>query len=102
MGDVDEVEVEEPVEPEVEAEEQAEPEEAPTAEPEHTSAAAPEESVAEELRTALGSMREESDRIAGLETGQEQVEAAERFAEDAGRLDESIGSAARAADDDRG
>lgn len=54
----------------------------------------------EELRGALSEMRQEADRIATLETGDEQVEAAERFAEDAGRLDEQIGSAARAADDD--
>lgn len=54
----------------------------------------------EGLRDALGDMRSEADRIAALGTGEEQVEAAERFAEGAGRLDEQIGSAARAADDD--
>jgi len=64
--------------------------------------AEPQETVADELREQLGSMREESDRIAGLDTGTDQVEAAEQFAGDAGRLDEQIGSAARAADDDRG
>lgn len=63
-------------------------------------ASAPEDEVAASLRTALGEMRGEADRIATLGTGQEQVEAAERFAEDAGRLDEQIGSSARAADDD--
>jgi hypothetical protein len=55
----------------------------------------------DELRESLATMREEADRIAGLGTGQEQVEAAEQFAEDAGRLDEQIGSSARAADDER-
>lgn len=60
----------------------------------------PEAEVAESLRQALGEMRTEADRIAALGTGQEQVEAAERFAEDAGRLDEQVGSSARAADDD--
>ena len=56
--------------------------------------------ASDELRGALGEMRQEADRIAALETGDEQVEAAEQFAEDAGKLDEQIGSAARAADDD--
>lgn len=55
----------------------------------------------DELRESLAGMREEADRIATLGTGEEQVEAAERFAEDAGRLDEQIGSIARAADDER-
>ncbi|MCW2928615.1 MAG: hypothetical protein JWM86_2583 [Thermoleophilia bacterium] len=62
--------------------------------------ASPEMAIAESLRTALGAMRSESDRIAELGTGVEQVEAAEQFAEDAGRLDEQVGSAARRADDD--
>ncbi len=53
------------------------------------------------LRERLGELREEADRIGGLGTGPEQVEAAERFAEDAGRLDEQLGAAARDADDDR-
>lgn len=61
---------------------------------------APEAAVAQSLRNALGEMRGEADRIAELGTGQPQVEAAEQFADDAGRLDEQIGSAARAADDD--
>lgn len=65
-----------------------------------TSDAAPEDAVASGLRDALGELRTEADRIAGLGTGQEQVEAAERFAEDAGRLDEQVGAAARAADAD--
>ena len=66
----------------------------------HTSDTTPEVGIAESLRNALGSMRSEADRIAVLGTGQEQVEAAEQFAEDAGRLDEQIGGAARSADDD--
>lgn len=57
--------------------------------------------VAEGLRTALGQMREEADRIAALDTGDEQVQAAERFAEAAGTLDEQIGSSARADDERR-
>jgi hypothetical protein len=56
------------------------------------------EPVADELRESLLQMREEADRIASLETGDEQVEAAEQFAEDAGKLDEQVGAAARAAD----
>ena len=60
----------------------------------------PEMAIAESLRTALGAMRSESDRISELGTGVSQVEAAEKFAEDAGRLDEQVGSAARRADDD--
>lgn len=55
--------------------------------------------VAAELRDALVDMRSEADRIAALGTGTDQVEAAERFADDAGRLDEQVGSAARAADE---
>lgn len=55
--------------------------------------------VAAELRDALVDMRSEADRIAALGTGAEQVEAAERFADDAGRLDEQVGSAARSADE---
>lgn len=55
----------------------------------------------DELRESLTQMRSEADRIATLGSGQEQVEAAEQFAEGAGRLDEQIGAAARAADDDR-
>lgn len=62
--------------------------------------ATPEDAVATQLRDALGELRAEADRIAELGTGQEQVEAAERFAEDAGRLDEQVGAAARAADAD--
>ncbi len=50
------------------------------------------------LRESLGSMREEADRIATLGTGEEQVEASEKFAEDAGTLDEQIGAASRAHD----
>jgi hypothetical protein len=53
------------------------------------------------LRESLSEMRGEADRIASLGTGQEQVEAAEAFAEDAGRLDEQIGSAARAAENEQ-
>ena len=63
---------------------------------------APEVAVAESLRSALEAMREEADRIAALKTGDEQVTAAEQFAEGAGQLDEEIGSAARADDDARG
>jgi hypothetical protein len=55
----------------------------------------------DELRESLVQMRQEADRIATLGTGTEQVEAAERFAEDAGRLDEQVGAAARDADADR-
>lgn len=66
-----------------------------------TAAVEPELGVAESLRNALGELRTESERIGGLGTGQEQVEAAERFAEDAGRFDEQIGSAARSAEGDR-
>ncbi|MBC7461274.1 MAG: hypothetical protein H7287_07920 [Thermoleophilia bacterium] len=62
---------------------------------------APEAAVAESLRAALGEMRGEADRIASLDTGEEQVQAAERFAEAAGSLDERIGSSARADDDAR-
>jgi hypothetical protein len=58
----------------------------------------PADAVAESLREALGSMREEADRIATLGTGEEQVAASEQFAEDAGKLDEQVGAAARAAD----
>ena len=53
------------------------------------------------LRESLVEMRAEADRIAGLGTGAEQVEAAEQFAEAAGTLDEQVGAAARDADDDR-
>ena len=60
----------------------------------------PADAVADSLKEALGSMREEADRIATLGTGEEQVIAAEQFAEDAGRLDEQVGAAARAADED--
>lgn len=63
-------------------------------------AESPELDVAEGLRAALGTMREESDRIAGLGTGEDQVVAAERFAEGAGTLDEQIGAAARNAEGD--
>jgi hypothetical protein len=66
-----------------------------------TSLPSPADVETEQLRDALGSMRDEADRIATLGTGQEQVEAAEQFADGAGRLDEQIGAAARAADDDR-
>lgn len=62
--------------------------------------ATPEDAVAAQLRDALGELRTEADRIASLGTGQEQVEAAERFAEDASRLDEQVGAAAREADAD--
>jgi hypothetical protein len=62
---------------------------------------APEGAVAESLRNALAEMREEADRIAGLETGDEQVQSAEQFAEAAGTLDEQIGSSARADNDHR-
>lgn len=55
----------------------------------------------DELREQLAQMREEADHIATLGTGDDQVEAAERFAEDAGKLDERIGAAAREADEDR-
>ena len=61
--------------------------------------ASPEDAVAALLRDALGTMREEADRIATLGTGEEQVEAAERFAEQAGALDEQVGAASRAADE---
>lgn len=77
-------------------------EEAQRHESDDARAATPEGAISQELRTGLGSMREEADRIAALDTGQEQVEAAEQFAEDAGKLDEGVGAAARAADDDRG
>jgi hypothetical protein len=60
----------------------------------------PEDAVAEQLRDALGELRSEADRIATLGTGEQQVEAAEKFAEDAGRFDEQVGAAARAADED--
>jgi hypothetical protein len=60
----------------------------------------PEDAVAEQLRDALGQLRSEADRIATLGTGEQQVEAAEQFAEDAGRFDEQVGAAARAADED--
>ncbi|MCW2956511.1 MAG: hypothetical protein JWO69_1380 [Thermoleophilia bacterium] len=62
----------------------------------------PEAAVAESLRKALETMRDESSRIAALETGDEQVQAAEQFAEDAGKLDEALGSQARDDDDARG
>ena len=86
------------------AEEQPQPDDAPVDVPvlDADDAGTPEDDVAQHLRSALGTMREQADRIATLGTGPEQVEAAERFAEDAGRLDEQIGSAARAADDERG
>jgi hypothetical protein len=64
--------------------------------------ASPEAAVADSLRSALETMREESARISSLETGDEQVNAAERFAEDAGKLDEQLGSLARSDDDPRG
>jgi hypothetical protein len=67
---------------------------------EEESGDAPDDAVAESLRAALGTMREEADRIAALGTGDEQVAAAEQFAEDAGKLDEQVGSAARAAESD--
>lgn len=86
------------------AEEQPQPDEVPqdVPVPDAQDTAGAEDDVAENLRGALGAMREEADRIAALGTGPEQVEAAERFAEDAGRLDEQVGSAARSADDERG
>ena len=46
-------------------------------------------------------MRDESRRIADLGTGDEQVAAAEGFADAAATLDEQIGSTARA-EDERG
>ena len=58
--------------------------------------------LTDELRASLASMREEADRIASMDTGTEQVQAAEQFAEDAGRLDEQVGSVARGVDDERG
>lgn len=58
------------------------------------------DAVTDGLRDALGTMRGEADRIATLETGEEQVEASEKFAADAGTLDEQIGAASRADDDD--
>jgi acetylornithine/succinyldiaminopimelate/putrescine aminotransferase len=61
-----------------------------------------EDRVTDELREQLAEMRAEADRIATLGTGDEQVEAAERFAGDAGTLDERIGAAARDTDEDRG
>lgn len=57
------------------------------------------ESKLGDLQSQLAQMRVEADRISALETGDEQVEAAERFAEDIGRLDERVGAAARDADD---
>ena len=60
----------------------------------------PADAVADSLKEALVTMREEADRIATLGTGEEQVAASEKFAEDAGNLDEQVGAAARAADDD--
>lgn len=63
--------------------------------------ASPELAVADSLRNALETMREESTRIAALETGDEQVQSAEQFAEDAGALDEQLGSMARGDDDAR-
>lgn len=62
----------------------------------------PADAVADSLKEALVTMREEADRIATLGTGEEQVAASEQFAEDAGKLDEQVGAASRAADDDRG
>ncbi len=59
------------------------------------------DSANDELRERLTEMRAEADRIGTLGTGVEQVEAAERFAEAAGALDEQIGAAARAAEEDR-
>lgn len=63
--------------------------------------AGPEHAVDESLRNALDQMRDESQRISELGTGDEQVEAAERFVDAAGKLDERIGSHARA-EDERG
>jgi len=63
--------------------------------------ATPADSVAESLNNALSAMREEADRIAALDTSDDQVTAAERFAEGAGQLDDEIGTAARG-DDERG
>ena len=83
------------------AEEQPQPDEPLGDLDEGDAGVSPEAEVAESLRTALGEMRGEADRIATLGTGEDQVAAAERFAEDAGKLDEQIGSAARAADDER-
>lgn len=60
----------------------------------------PVDAVTDSLREALGTMREEADRIATLGTGEEQVAAAEKFAEDAGTLDEQVGAAARDHDGD--
>ncbi|MCB0879136.1 MAG: hypothetical protein KDC46_09180 [Thermoleophilia bacterium] len=59
-----------------------------------------EDETTDVLRERLVEMRAEADRIAELGTGAEQVEAAERFAEDAGALDEQVGAAARDTDDD--
>lgn len=63
--------------------------------------AGPEAAVSESLRKALDQMRDESRRIADLGTGDEQVAAAEGFADAAATLDEQIGSTARA-EDERG
>lgn len=63
--------------------------------------AGPEAAVSESLRNALDQMRDESRRIADLGTGDEQVAAAEGFADAAATLDEQIGSTARA-EDERG
>lgn len=65
-----------------------------------TADATPVDAATETLRDALGTMREEADRIATLGTGEEQVAAAEKFAEDAGTLDEQVGAAARDHDGD--
>lgn len=54
------------------------------------------------LREQLGEMRGEADRIAALDTGVEQVAAAEAFVDAAGALDEQVGAAARAAGERRG
>ena len=61
----------------------------------------PEAAVSESLRNALEQMRDESRRIADLGTGEEQVVAAEQFADAGATLDEQLGSSARA-EDERG
>jgi hypothetical protein len=59
----------------------------------------PEDAVDASLRSALDQMRDESQRISELGTGDEQVAAAEQFVDAAGKLDERIGSHARAEDE---
>lgn len=50
------------------------------------------------LREQLKELRDEAQRVSELTTGTDKVDAAERFADAAGALDERLGAASRSTD----